>query len=174
LIGCAGQREQQTRALYTLAQRLAGAVTVEQSMLEVQQFVRGNQYVGLRVLLPTPEEILKVPGGSRSSLSATEAMFAKTVFSSGDAIALFDESPATLVLPLCGVTRPRGVMLVSGESLVLQTQRALMEAVASLLATALDRLHFVEVAQENRMQMLTERLRGSILAALSHDAHPPP
>lgn len=169
----ASQREQQTRALYALAQRLAGAVTTEQSILDVQHFVRGHQQLGLRVLLPTPDEQLALPADSQSSLSTTEAMVAKSVFSSGAAIELDNESPATLVLPLSGVMCPRGVMLVNGESVALQAQRALIEAVASLLATALDRLHFVEVAQQNKIQMLTERLRGSILAALSHDVRTP-
>jgi two-component system sensor histidine kinase KdpD len=100
-------------------------------------------------------------------------MVAKSVFASGNAIEISDESPATLALPLSGATRSRGVLLVNGEVATLRGQRALMEAVASLLATALDRLHFVEVAQQNRMQMLSERLRSSILAALSHDVRTP-
>ena len=64
-------------------------------------------------------------------------------------------------------------MLVNAELRTLHRQRERMEAVASLLATALDRLHFVDVAEQNRMQILTERLRSSILAALSHDVRTP-
>ena len=167
----ARQREQQTRALYALAQRLAGAVTVEQSILNVQDFVLTHQKLRMRVLLPTTHEAL-VPSADHP-LSPTEVMVAKSVFSTGDAIELDDESPATLVLSLAGVTRSRGVMLINGEPAALREQRALMDALASLLATALDRLHFVEVAEQNKMQMLTERLRGSILAALSHDVRTP-
>lgn len=169
----ARQREQQTRALYALAQRLAGAVTAEQSILNVQEFVRVHQQLGLRVLLPTRDEQLILQDDGQNTLSPAEVMVAKSVFSSGDAIELNDASPATLVLSLAGVTRSRGVMLIDGEPVTLREQRALMEAVASLLATALDRLHFVEVAEQNKMQMLTERLRGSILAALSHDVRTP-
>lgn len=167
----AGDREQQTRALYVLAQRLAGAVTAEQSITHVQQFVTSHQQLGFRVLMPNPDE--QLVGDNRHTISVTEMMVAKTVFSSGQAIEISDESPATLVLPLSGATRSRGVMLVNGEVTTLRGQRALMETVASLLATALDRLHFVEVAQQNRMQMLSERLRSSILAALSHDVRTP-
>jgi two-component system, OmpR family, sensor histidine kinase KdpD len=165
----ASLREQETRALYALAQRLAGAVSAEQSIHEVQQFVSGP--LGLRVLTPDHSEQL-VPG-NQCTLSMTEMMAARSVLCSGQAIMLDDEAPATLVLPLPGVTRARGVMLVNAELTLLRGQRALMEAVASLLATALDRLHFVEVAQQNRMQMLTERLRSSILGALSHDVRTP-
>ncbi len=169
----ASLREQQTRALYVLAKRLAGAVTAEQSILDVQQFVRGHQQLGLRVLLPASDEQLIIPAGSQNTLSTTEMMVARSVFSSGGAIEMDDESPATLVLPLSGATHPRGVMLLNGKPDALRNQRALMEAVASLLATALDRLHFVEIAEHNKMQMLTERLRGSILASLSHDVRTP-
>jgi two-component system sensor histidine kinase KdpD len=144
----ASQREQQTRALYLLAQRLAGAVTVEQAILEVQKFVSIHQQLGLRVLIPAPNEVLVTPAGIQAALSATEMLVACSVFSSNQAIELADESPATLVLPLSGVMRPRGVMLVNAELDMLHQQRALMEAVASLLATALDRLHFVDVASK--------------------------
>lgn len=169
----ASQREQRTRALYLLAKRLAGAVTVEQTILEVQKFVSIHQQLGMRVLIPTPDEELVVPADIQITLSATEMLVAQSVFSSNQAIELANESPATLVLPLSGVTRPRGVMLVNAELDTLRQQRALMEAVASLLATALDRLHFVDVAEKNRMQIQTERLRSSILAALSHDVRTP-
>lgn len=169
----AGQREQQTRALYALAHRLAGAVTAEQSIFEVKEFAGNQQQLGLRVLTPSAGEQLSAPAGSQAVISTTEMLVARSVFASGQAIELSDESPATLVLPLPGVTRPRGVMLISGAADTLREQRALMEALASLLATALDRLHFVEAAAQHKIQMQTERLRSSILAALSHDVRTP-
>ena len=73
----ARQREQQTRALYALAQRLAGAVTVEQSILNVQDFVLTHQKLRMRVLLPTTHEAL-VPSADHP-LSPTEVMVAKSV-----------------------------------------------------------------------------------------------
>jgi len=38
---------------------------------------------------------------------------------------------------------------------------------------ALERLHYVEIAQATEVKMLTERLRSSILSALSHDLRTP-
>jgi two-component system sensor histidine kinase KdpD len=49
----------------------------------------------------------------------------------------------------------------------------LLDALASLIAVALERLHYVEVAQATEVKMLTERLRSSILSALSHDLRTP-
>ncbi|BBE51657.1 Sensor protein KdpD [Ferriphaselus amnicola] len=168
----AQRREQQIRALYALAQQLAGALTVEQASLDAQRFIR-HLGMELHVLVPTLNEVLLTVGGEPVALDVAEMMVAKSVFSNNEAMELRSESPTKLVLPLSGVTRPRGVILVSAEREVLALQRPLLEAVASLMATALDRLHFVEVAQQHRMQMLTERLRSSILAALSHDVRTP-
>jgi two-component system sensor histidine kinase KdpD len=50
---------------------------------------------------------------------------------------------------------------------------SLLEALASLLAVALERLHYVEIAQATEVKMLTERLRSSMLSALSHDLRTP-
>jgi len=169
----ASDRERRTRALYLLAQRLAGSMTVEQAILETQNFVSADLQLGLRILIAASNEELIAPPGIHATFSSMEMLIARSVFSTSQAVELDDESPATLVLALPGVTRPRGVMLVSAGVDRLRQQRALLEAVASLLATALDRLHFVEVAQQNKLQILSERLRSSILAALSHDVRTP-
>lgn len=55
----------------------------------------------------------------------------------------------------------------------LQPQQTLYEAIASLLAISVERLHFVEVAQRTQLQMADERLRSAILSALSHDIRTP-
>lgn len=165
----AGQREQQTRALYALAQRLAGAVTVEQVVVETQQFLRETLQHELRVLLPSVQETLLPLAGTTIHLNAAESLMVHSVFAHPQTVELGSDNPPTLIVPLVGVTRPRGVLLVSAPVL----QRPLIEAVASLMATALDRLHFVEVAQQHKMQIVTERLRSSILAALSHDIRTP-
>ena len=52
-------------------------------------------------------------------------------------------------------------------------QRRLLETCAALIAIALERVHFVTVAQETLLGMESERLRNSLLAALSHDLRTP-
>jgi two-component system sensor histidine kinase KdpD len=52
-------------------------------------------------------------------------------------------------------------------------QRQLAETVAALAAIALERVHFVTVAQDTLVQMESERLRNSLLEALSHDLRTP-
>jgi len=48
-----------------------------------------------------------------------------------------------------------------------------LETCASLLAISLERIHYVEVAQDTTVQMESERLRNSLLAAISHDLRTP-
>jgi len=52
-------------------------------------------------------------------------------------------------------------------------QRQLLDTFAALIAIALERVHYVELAQDALVQMESERLRNSLLAALSHDLRTP-
>jgi len=81
-----------------------------------------------------------------------------------------------LFLPLSGSTYVRGVLAIDLGAMSpsdVDAQQALYEAIASLVAISVERLHFVEVAQRTQLQMTDERLRSSILSALSHDIRTP-
>lgn len=83
---------------------------------------------------------------------------------------------APLYLPLRASMRIRGVLAVQFENRSHEATDdliSLLEALSSLSAVALERLHYVEVAQSTEVKMLTERLRSSILSALSHDLRTP-
>jgi two-component system sensor histidine kinase KdpD len=79
-----------------------------------------------------------------------------------------------LFLPLSAPMRVRGVMTVTlGKSPLLPEQRQLLETVASLVAIVIERLHYVEVAQEALVRVESERLRNALLSAISHDLRTP-
>lgn len=87
-----------------------------------------------------------------------------------------------ILLPLMGATRNRGVMLISQRTSeettvdarhTLRNQGELLDAIGALAATALERLHFVDVAHQTELEVRTERLRNAILSALSHDVRTP-
>jgi two-component system sensor histidine kinase KdpD len=52
-------------------------------------------------------------------------------------------------------------------------QRRHLDTFAALVAIALERVHYVDVAQQALIRMESERLRNSLLAALSHDLRTP-
>jgi two-component system sensor histidine kinase KdpD len=79
-------------------------------------------------------------------------------------------------LPLRAPVRSRGVLALAprNERLIfVPEQHRLLETFAAQIALALERVHFVEVAQETQLRMATERLRTSLLASISHDLRTP-
>lgn len=79
-------------------------------------------------------------------------------------------------LPLRAPMRTRGVLVVTPETpgLVLpREQERLMQTCASLIALALERVHYAEVAQAATVSIESERLRNSLLSAISHDIRTP-
>jgi two-component system sensor histidine kinase KdpD len=56
---------------------------------------------------------------------------------------------------------------------LLPEQARLLETMAGQIALALERVHYVEVAQDALVRMESERMRNSLLAALSHDLRTP-
>jgi two-component system sensor histidine kinase KdpD len=52
-------------------------------------------------------------------------------------------------------------------------QRRLLETFARLIAIALERIHYVDIAQSTTVKMESERLRNSLLSAISHDLRTP-
>ena len=72
--------------------------------------------------------------------------------------------------------RTRGVLAIQPESrrwILIPEQRQQLDTFAALAAIALERVHYVDVAQDALVRMESERLRNSLLAALSHDLRTP-
>lgn len=172
------RREQQTQALYLLAKQLAGALRVEQVHEITEGFVASQLPAQAAVLVP--DEARKTLRLARPGQGlAFEPHLAHVAFDGGKFVRsdeVSDMGYASLYFPLRTAMRMRGVLAVafaaqpgepSDESI------SLLDALASLVAVALERLHYVEVAQATEVKMLTERLRSSILSALSHDLRTP-
>lgn len=85
-------------------------------------------------------------------------------------------SAPALYLPLKAPMRTRGVLVLVPRAapwLLDLEQRRLLDTCAALIAIALERIHFITVAQDALVHMESERLRNSLLAALSHDLKTP-
>jgi two-component system sensor histidine kinase KdpD len=72
--------------------------------------------------------------------------------------------------------RIRGVLAIAPReagALLTPEQRQLLDTSATLIAIALERVHYIAVAQDALVHMESERLRNSLLSALSHDLRTP-
>lgn len=167
-------RERRTRALYDMASQLAGAITLKQVEEITQTFLRKASGFGARLLVPDRAGRLGYidsHAASPLSLALPERAFAQ-----GEAVenlGLTGHGTRELYLPLKAPVRTRGVMEVAGAVADLTHERALLDTVSNLVAIALERLHYAEVAQTTEVEITGERLRSSVLASLSHDLRTP-
>jgi two-component system sensor histidine kinase KdpD len=82
----------------------------------------------------------------------------------------------TIYLPLKAPTRIRGVMalkLGTAKFIGDPDDRQLLDACCASVAVALERIHFVEMANETLIRIKGERLRNALLASVSHDLKTP-
>lgn len=171
----AGEREQRMRSLYEVSRELGAALTVEQVADAVARFAGAqlDAQAGLWVL--DRQDALR-PVGSHPT-PQTEAL-ARQALHAGQAIGRgtgdLPELPFVL-LPLRATMAVRGVLLVQrhGAGAVSDDQQRLQMTCATLLAGALERIHYIEVAQASAVEVQGERLRNTLLAALSHDLRTP-
>ena len=88
-----------------------------------------------------------------------------------------DTLPASpcLVIPLKATMRLRGILAVEPDegTFLGPEQRRLLDICASLLAISIERIHYLDVAQKTVVQMESEKLRNSLLSAISHDLRTP-
>ena len=175
----AQQAAERSNALYSLASNLAGALAIEQVCAATQQFVQAQLHARVRLLMPGDHGSLLPALPDQEALASSLSLVAHAVYRNhkgGSVQQLGDDGQLHALLPLSGSTRARGVLIISVAKRTdhkLASQRSLLDALASLVATSLERLHFVNVAHQTQLEMNDERLRSSILSALSHDIRTP-
>ncbi len=177
----AQQREQRTRILYECARNFAGAMTQEQVDATLQSCLADSVHAEkIALYLPDAQEHLDFSGSStRATPSIAEKLVIQYCYNSGQRQNSAEFAAAgfhTAYLPLRGATRMRGVLVIDLPDIKDENTDGrpyFLEALSSVLATALERLHFVAVAQAAELGMQSERLRSSILSSISHDVRTP-
>jgi two-component system sensor histidine kinase KdpD len=171
----ASHREERAGALYEIARDLSGAVQVEQVVKISDESIQRTFRASAALLLPDANGKLK----STDAGLPIEIGTAQWAFDKGQPAGFgTDTLPGSEVLyiPLRAPTKPRGVLAVKAHNrrlLRIPEQRQLLDTFAALIAIALERVHYVGVAQDALLRMESERLRNSLLAALSHDLRTP-
>jgi two-component system sensor histidine kinase KdpD len=167
-------REDRVRALYELSRDLAAALMPEQ-IVEIGTRVLQAQFEARAVfLLLDGADQLRVPDGDGVDAGLAHWTLAHAEVA-GQGTGTLPAS-AMLYLPLKAPMRVRGVValaLRNPHRLDVPEQRRLLDTVASLLAIALERIHYVDIAQKTTLQMESERLRNALLGAISHDLRTP-
>ncbi len=175
----ASRKERETRSLYELARDLAGAASTEQVAAITEHFMLDAVGMHALLLLPGADGALAAAGGDAGKLAYLEERLALRAYQQGETIgvnALADTGQAVAYLPLKAPMRVRGILALAsptGRAFAVEPVEALLSTVASLVAIAVERLHYVDVANQTQVQMASERLRNSVLAALSHDVRTP-
>lgn len=175
----ATHRESRMRALYEMSRELSGALLPEQIAEICARFVETGLDARLALLLADDQDKLQVPLYGQDGGPAIDAGIAQWAFDHGEPAGLgTDTLPAAPILyqPLRAPMNLRGVLALEPKDprrLLVPEQRRLLDTFAGLVAIALERVHYVHVAQSTTVQMESERLRNSLLAALSHDLRTP-
>ena len=173
-------RERRAFALFKLSQELSSALTTEQiDEVAVRHLDLAFQ---ARVLLLTADRAGKLDVARLETLAGrtniAAAIAAGSVYDSarnGNAESM-TMLGGLLYLPLRAPMRTRGVLVVrnaDGGRHVTDESSRLLQTFAAQIALAIERVHYVDVARETEIAMASERLRNSLLSAVSHDIRTP-
>jgi two-component system sensor histidine kinase KdpD len=169
-------RERRAQALFELTRDLSAALqavqVVELGEAAVQRTFGGQA----RVLLTDANDQLALGDDLPDSIDASIADWA---FHNGQRAGLATSTlPAHAwhYVPLQAPMRIRGVLALQPAQarwLLIPEQVQQLETLARQIAIAIERVHYVEVAQAAVVQMESESLRNALLAAMSHDVRTP-
>jgi two-component system, OmpR family, sensor histidine kinase KdpD len=169
-------RERRAQSLFELTRDLSGALLVEQVVALGEAAVRGH-FGGEAVVVATDaRDELVLPGHAPAGFDRSVADWAfRNAQPAGLATSTLSAQPWHYV-PLQAPMRVRGVLALRPAQprwLVIPEQRRHLETLARQVAIALERVHYVEIAQKALVEMESERLRNALLAAISHDVRTP-
>ena len=174
----AAHRERRSRALYEFARELSGALQTEQIFDTTRDFIQRTFRARAILLVPDLDDRLQAPAQSDGA-GTPDLGIAQWAYDHAESAGFgTDTLPASrfFYLPLVAPMRTRGVLAIEPEQqrwILIPEQRKQLDTFAALAAIALERVHYIEVAQGALVSMETERLRNSLLAALSHDLRTP-
>jgi two-component system sensor histidine kinase KdpD len=175
----ARSREERVGALYAMSRDLSGVLMTAQIAEIGARFVRSEFAAPAALLVADLNDRVGPPVGASEPLDGLDLGVAQWAFDHAEAAGhgtdTLSAAPVFYV-PLKAPMRMRGVLAIGSASagrLEGPEQRRLLDTCASLLAISLERVHYIEIAQSATVQMESERLRNSLLAAISHDLRTP-
>ena len=166
--------ERRATALARVARDLSAAIATEQIMAVCEEMIA--PLFASRGALMLPDIADRISGEAADFADTSVAQWAyEHVQPAGLGTSTLTAASAQY-LPLKAPMRTRGVLALRPESGALTTDpddRRLLDACCALIALALERVHFVEVAHDTLLRIEGERLRNALLGAVSHDLKTP-
>jgi two-component system sensor histidine kinase KdpD len=172
-------REGRARALYEAARDLSAALLPQQVAEICDRFCTRVFGAKAAIILPDAQGRLREATCGESGALSVDNGIAQWAFDHGEAAGLGTDTlvgSPVFYMPLKAPMRTRGVLAIEppqGDWLQMPEQRRLMDTFSTLVAIAIERVHYVEVAQDAVVKMESERLRNSVLSVLSHDLRTP-
>jgi two-component system sensor histidine kinase KdpD len=172
-VAIAGERR--AAAVARVARDLSAAMKTEQIVSICTDTLAPLLAVRVALLLPDADDRLIAVRDT----PFVDMSVAQWAYDHGQAAGLGTQTlnaAAALYLPLKAPMRVRGILAMQPAGAALPgdpDDRRLLDACCSSIALALERIHFVEVAQDTLVKMEGERLRNALLAAVSHDLKTP-
>lgn len=171
--------EEEARELYGMARALGSALTATQVIEVTRSYLADTRGVEACLYLADTREVLRRLGSAGHGHEDIEEGFARSAYADGKVMevdAFAGTGVAAAYFPLVTPTRIRGVLAVSPgnrDEDAFRAQQPLLGAVASLVALAVERIHYAEAVKDAELEIVAERLRSSVLSALSHDLRTP-
>lgn len=174
----ANLRERRSQSLVALSKELSSALTAEQVIEIANRHVSGTFNLNTVIFLPDSNEKIKIAGTSLTTFTIDSAV-AQWVYDHQQSAGMGTQTLSAAMahyLPLKAPMRTRGVLVLEVKDLhVLEEpeEKRLLDIFSAQVALALERVHYVEVARDALISMEGERLRNSLLSAISHDLRTP-
>ncbi|CEK11397.1 DUF4118 domain-containing protein [Legionella hackeliae] len=178
-----GQRESRTHVLYKFAYELSSALLTEPILETTRTYIQHAFSARAWLLLPDDDGQLQLPTDEEtfqaSEMQNLDMGIAQWAFDHKESAGLgTDTLPGNsfFYLPLVAPMRTRGLLVIQpkiSQWLQRPEERQQLDTFAALAAIALERVHFIQVAQEALVHMESERMRNKVLANLSYDLQTP-
>ncbi|SDD63395.1 two-component system, OmpR family, sensor histidine kinase KdpD [Variovorax sp. CF079] len=174
--GVSTSRERRAQSLFELTRELSAALETNQVVALGAAAVQGHFGGHALVLVPDASDRLVMPTEPPPGFDASVADWTfRQGQSAGLATATLAAQPWHYV-PLKAPMRVRGVLALEPAQprwLMIPEQAQQLDTLARQIAIALERVHYVDVAQQAVVEMESERLRNALLGAISHDVRTP-
>jgi len=171
-------REERALAVYEFARDLSSLLQTEDVVAKTASAIAPIFRAKVAVIVPDDRDRLGVRSEG-DAMAGVDLGAAQWAYDNAQPAGMGTDTLAGsdfLYVPLRAPLRTRGVLAIKPSDrrlLLVPEQRRQLDTFAALAAIALERVHFVDVAQKALVGMESERLRNSLLSALSHDLRTP-